>query len=319
MISGNKSGYSAHNKMRDLLRDNAMLLPALSRFDIPFGFGEASVGDVCRKNNVDVDTFICVCNLLSGYRFDAESISLSALMSYLKRAHDSFLDIELPKIRRNLIEATSGADNNEVAALLIRFFDNYVQEVRRHMEYENETIFTYVDRLLQGEISTEFKISDYSESHSDAVEKLNELKEIFITQYSKKENMKLSSTLLDIIICGRDMLSHFEVESRLLIPSVARLENRMKSTSATVEPKSVPTAGGDEQLETLSQREKEIIREVAKGKANKEIADTLFISINTVTTHRRNICAKLNIHTAAGLTVFAIINHLVDLADVKPL
>lgn len=318
MISGNKSGYSAHNKMRDLLRDNAMLLPALSRFDIPFGFGEASVGDVCRKNNVDVDTFICVSNLLSGYRFEVESISLSELMNYLKRAHTSFLNIELPKIRRNLVDATSGSDNNEVAALLIQFFDNYMQEVRRHMEYENETIFTYVDRLLQGEISTEFKISDYSESHSDAVEKLNELKEIFITQYSKKDNMKLSGTLLDIIICGRDLLSHFEVENRLLIPSVQRLENRLKSTSATKDPKPAPLANDDEQLEMLSQREKEIIREVAKGKANKEIADALFISINTVTTHRRNICAKLNIHTAAGLTVFAIINHLVDLADVHP-
>ncbi len=318
MISGNKSGYAAHDKMRDLLRDNAMLLPALSRFDIPFGFGEASVGDVCRKNNVDVDTFVCVSNLLSGYRFEAESISLPALMNYLKRAHTSFLNIELPKIRRNLVDATSGSDNNEVASLLIQFFDNYVQEVRRHMEYENETIFTYVDRLLQGQISTEFKISDYSESHSDAVEKLNELKEIFITQYSKKDNMKLSGALLNIIICGRDMLSHFEVENRLLIPSVQRLENRLKATSATNEPKPAPVTDDNDQLEMLSQREKEIIREVAKGKANKEIADALYISINTVTTHRRNICAKLNIHTAAGLTVFAIINHLVDLADVHP-
>lgn len=319
MISGNKSGYSAHNKMRELLRDNALLLPALSRFDIPFGFGEASVDEVCRKNNVDVETFINVSNLLSGYRFESEAISLPSLMDYLKRAHTSFLEIELPKIRRNLVEATAGGDNDEVAALLIRFFDDYVQEVRRHMEYENETIFSYVDRLLRGHISDEFKISDYSDSHSDAVEKLNELKEIFITQYSKKDNMKLSSTLLDIIVCGRDMLSHFEVESRLLVPSVLRLENQLKSTPSIAEPKTEDNIDNDNQLQILSQREKEIIREVAKGKANKEIAESLFISVNTVTTHRRNICAKLDIHTAAGLTVFAIINHLVDLTDVKPL
>ena len=318
MISGNKTGYSALNRMRDLLRDNAMLLPALSRFDIPFGFGDASVADVCRKNNVDIDTFVNVCNLLSGYKYDKNVISLPSLTGYLKRAPTSFLEGELRKIRKNLVEATSGPEPDEVANLLIRFFDDYVEEVRRHMEYENEVIFSYIGRLLNGEIADNFKISDYSESHGDTVEKLNDLKEIFISHYSKKDNMRLSSALFDIIICGRDMLSHFEVENRLLVPCVTKLENRLKSDSSTAEREVAEPAGNRDQLSMLSEREKDIIREVALGKANKEIADTLFISVHTVTTHRRNICAKLDIHTAAGLTVFAIINHLVDLSEVNP-
>ncbi|MDE7403416.1 MAG: LuxR C-terminal-related transcriptional regulator [Muribaculaceae bacterium] len=317
MISVNKDGYSPRHIMRDLLRDNAMLLPALSRFDIPFGFGEASVAEVCRNHNVDCPTFISVCNLLSGYRYERDAISLPALMGYLRRAHTSFLNIELPKIRYNLIEATAGQEDDEVAKLLIKFFDDYVEEVRRHMEYENEVIFTYIDRLLVGEATGEFRISDYSESHSDTVEKLNQLKEMFISQYSRKDNMKLSSALFDIIVCGRDMMSHFEVETQLLIPCVMRIESQLKSGQQGKE-KPTETENTAEQLKMLSEREKEIIREVALGKANKEIADSLFISVNTVTTHRRNICAKLDIHTTAGLTVFAIINHLVDLADVKP-
>ena len=73
------------------------------------------------------------------------------------------------------------------------------------------------------------------------------------------------------------------------------------------------------QLSMLSEREKEIIRGVAYGKVNKEIADELCISVHTVVTHRRNICTKLGIHSSAGLTIFAIINHLVDLNDVKPI
>ncbi len=73
------------------------------------------------------------------------------------------------------------------------------------------------------------------------------------------------------------------------------------------------------QLSMLSEREKEIIRGVAYGKVNKEIADELCISVHTVATHRRNICTKLGIHSSAGLTIFAIINHLVDLNDVKPI
>ena len=73
------------------------------------------------------------------------------------------------------------------------------------------------------------------------------------------------------------------------------------------------------ELSMLSEREKEIIRGVAYGKVNKEIADELCISVHTVATHRRNICTKLGIHSSAGLTIFAIINHLVDLNDVKPI
>lgn len=67
----------------------------------------------------------------------------------------------------------------------------------------------------------------------------------------------------------------------------------------------------------LSAREKEIIVCVVKGMTNKLIADTLFLSTHTVIAHRRNIANKLQIHTSAGLTIYAIVNKLVNLADVK--
>lgn len=71
--------------------------------------------------------------------------------------------------------------------------------------------------------------------------------------------------------------------------------------------------------ELLSQREKEIVICVVKGMTNKEIAENLFLSIHTVITHRRNISKKLQIHSAAGLTIYAIVNKLVELSDVKDL
>lgn len=67
----------------------------------------------------------------------------------------------------------------------------------------------------------------------------------------------------------------------------------------------------------LSQREKEIVICVVKGMTNKEIADRLFLSVHTVNTHRRNIARKLEIHSAAGLTIYAIVNKLVELGEVK--
>lgn len=72
-----------------------------------------------------------------------------------------------------------------------------------------------------------------------------------------------------------------------------------------------------QETEQLSQREKEIVICVVKGMTNKEIADRLFLSIHTVNTHRRNIARKLEIHSAAGLTIYAIVNKLVELSEVK--
>ena len=75
--------------------------------------------------------------------------------------------------------------------------------------------------------------------------------------------------------------------------------------------------GEREVAEELTPRERDIVIGVVKGMTNKEIADKLFISINTVTTHRRNIVKKLDIHSASGLTVYAIMNKLVSLEEIK--
>lgn len=72
-----------------------------------------------------------------------------------------------------------------------------------------------------------------------------------------------------------------------------------------------------EEKENLSTREKEIISYVVKGFTNQEIADKLFLSVHTVMTHRRNIARKLQIHSATGLTIFAIVNKIVDLSEIK--
>ena len=69
--------------------------------------------------------------------------------------------------------------------------------------------------------------------------------------------------------------------------------------------------------DALSQREKEIVGCIVRGMTNKEIAEKLFISVHTVMTHRKNITRKIQIHSAAGLTIYAIVNKLVELSEVK--
>lgn len=79
----------------------------------------------------------------------------------------------------------------------------------------------------------------------------------------------------------------------------------------------VATGKEEDEQQTLSVREKEIVVCVVKGMTNREIADRLFLSTHTVITHRRNIARKLQIHSASGLTVYAIVNKLVELSEIN--
>lgn len=67
----------------------------------------------------------------------------------------------------------------------------------------------------------------------------------------------------------------------------------------------------------LSQREIEVLKLVATGHINKEIASILSISINTVLTHRKNIISKLGIKSASGLGIYAIMNGYISKSDIK--
>ena len=73
----------------------------------------------------------------------------------------------------------------------------------------------------------------------------------------------------------------------------------------------------DDDQESLTDREKEVVVCVVKGMTNKEIAEELFLSIHTVTTHRKNISRKLQIHSPSGLTIYAIVNKLVDINEIQ--
>jgi DNA-binding NarL/FixJ family response regulator len=93
--------------------------------------------------------------------------------------------------------------------------------------------------------------------------------------------------------------------------SVDQLKDKLNKLFET------PIEETTDDAEILSQREKEILTCVVKGQTNKEIAQTLFLSTHTVITHRRNIVRKLEIHSTAGLTIYAIVNKLVEIDEIK--
>lgn len=107
------------------------------------------------------------------------------------------------------------------------------------------------------------------------------------------------------------------MEDHIFTPAIRRLENQLKQDKVTRNISTMVNKSGNDNSDMLSDREREVIVSLVQGMANKEIADHLCISVNTVITHRRNIARKLRIHSPAGLTVYAIVNGLVDISSVK--
>lgn len=312
--------YLPTHRMRDIIADNGLLLMTLSRFGISLGFGDSPVADVCQSTGVDCDTFLAVVNFMSGKPHEAFNISLKALTSYLKQAHSYFLEYVLPGIRRHLIEAISTGVPGDVSFLILKFFDEYTAEVRRHMEYEDHTVFSYVDSLSANEIKEDFCIDRFEAAHRPIAPKLQELKEIFICHFPADGTRvdALNSVLYEIITCERDMDLHCSLEDNLFVPAVRKLETAVRENHKTRLPEQSNALDANGDIE-LTARERDIVTAIARGLSNKEIADKLFISIHTVATHRRNICAKLNIHSASGMTLFAIIHGLISLEEANSL
>lgn len=310
--------YKPADRMCDIICDEPALLQMMSRFGIPLGVGEQSVEQVCGAHGVDTATFLAVANFIKhgarGAADNLEKVSVRALTDYLKQAHTYFLDFQLPAIRRKLLEALDCSQPGEVSYLILKFYDDYMGEVRKHMLHENRKVFTYVDELLQGHRSGDYSISQFARSHTSIEVKLQELKNIIIKYYAPTEQAELlNNVLYDIFTCETDLRVHCQVEDDLFVPAVEILEEKVALDDR-------PAEDGEpampKQADSLSDREREIVHWVVCGLSNKQIAAQLFISLNTVLTHRKNIARKLNIHSVAGLTIYAIVNKIVDINEI---
>lgn len=315
----NHKMYEADDKMINLISDNYDLLQALGSFGINLGFGDKTVREVCDSQNVDTYTFLAVVNFtINGYKEfdDADRLSISTLVQYLKASHTYYLDFQLPFIRQKLVDALDEADN--LARLILKLYDEYAHDIRNHMKYEEKNVFPYVDSLLLGQANENYDIETFSKHHMQTDSKLRELKNIIIKYLPSDahRNSQLTATLYDIYNCEDWLDQHANVEDEIFIPAIRHLEMKSKQNDVSVKISNMLNSNGDA-TEMLSDREKDVIVSVVQGMTNKEIANHLCISANTVITHRRNIARKLQIHSPAGLTIYAIVNNLVDISAVS--
>ena len=95
------------------------------------------------------------------------------------------------------------------------------------------------------------------------------------------------------------------VEQLQHLQNTGKYENKLSSTKAA-----------DDVIQKLSQREKDVLKLIVKGRLNKEVADELGISLPTAIFHRNNICDKLQTRSVGRLTVMAVLSGLVDINEI---
>jgi regulator of cell morphogenesis and NO signaling len=285
-------GVSARNANAD-----NRVLQLVQRFGIPFGVGDKSIETICQENGVDCTTLLAVVNFaINGEYQYTPKIDITTLRQYLENAHIYFMDFQLPRIRQLLLEAINlaGADN-KVPLLIVRFYDEYVEEIRAHIQHENECAFEH-----------------HATDDRHIAAKAIELKNLIIKYYphndkqnqqNQEQNRLLYAVLHDIYHFENELALHCAIEDEILLPALAKNDQTIKTHQLDI----------PNETEELSVREKEVLVHIVKGLSNKEIADALCLSAHTVMSHRKNIVRKLNIHSIAGLTIYAIVNGIVTL------
>ena len=234
---------------------------------------------------------------------------IPVLLRILRNTHRHYLEASIVAIHDNVHRMTQ-LSTPENSAVINRFFDDYENDIKSHIHFEEKVVFKYIEGLLKGERDSRFSVGMLRDMHNDAEDKLTDFKNIVMSHLPDSDTSDARYEVLVGILNIEDAIRrHTVIEEKVLLPLAELLEKGRDR----IETQEETGAGQD----ILSDREKEIVKEIARGLTNKEIADKLFISVFTVTTHRKNITQKLGIKTIAGLTVYALMNRLISPEEIE--
>ncbi len=282
-------------KMAELMDIDFSLLGVLSRMGIPFGFGDKTVEEVCLENGVNPETFLLICSVyvFPGFKPTRETLEkadLPGIVSYLRRSHNYYMEVVLPAMGASLEHMIAPGDTRNIQ-IIKKFFAEYREGLRKHFDFEEKEVFPFVKAALSHRKADAPSSEDH---HGEARDRLQDLKSLVMKYIpSHCDQMEAYKVLFYIYTLEEDFAKHTFIEDEILLP------------------------GAGFEGDNLTDREKEILVCVAKGMLNKEIADRFKLSIHTVISHRKNITRKTGIKSVAGLTVYALLNNLIDMNTIE--
>jgi regulator of cell morphogenesis and NO signaling len=283
--------------MSEVVEEHPSLIPVINRFGIRLGLGDNTAMEICNRHDINIDFFITMINTFLNKNYFPEKklqgFHLTQIVDYLTKTNHYYLHSQLPNIERHLRWFISESDpKNESPALIGKLFDTFKDRLQKRIETDEKEWFPHILELCEKQ--TKNKTLTYHPTmpadQEEPVEALvTDLKHIIIKHLSGDYDENLCyAVIVAINTLHTDIKQHNRIRYRILSPIVAGMEKN------------------------LSSREIEVLRQIVKGETNKEVADHLCISLNTVLTHRKNITSKLGIKTIPGLTFYAITNGIIS-------
>lgn len=273
------------SKLSALISEHNYLVPVINRFGVKLGVEDKTVLEICEQYNLNEDFFLAILNTYLNEDFFPEKklqgFDLEMVADYLQKTDAYYMHGSLPNIEKHLNAFISMSDPNNKQLFLIR---------KLFLEFKTE----FIQRTEKGLIESD---SSYA--------LLLDIKNILIKHISGSFNENLCyAVLFSIDSFQEDLNKHNRIREKILKPMINELiESGNENWQELLVSHNHKKPEGDS---PISGRELDVLKLISLGYMNKEIADKLNISLNTVLTHRKNITSKLGIKTVSGLTFYSL-------------
>lgn len=271
--------------LSEVVEANHQLIPIINRFGIRLGLGEKSIETICKDAGINVNFFLTMLNTYLNEDYfpqrQLQSFDLDLVVAYLKQTDAHIIHGQLHNLEKHLNAFVAMSDPNNVQLglimkLFVKFKNELVAEIGQGMPEAYPSLALLID-----------------------------LKSIIIKHISGNFNENMCyAVIFTLDSLQKDLLKHNRIREKILKPMIDDLvEAGIDDWQELI---TSPDMSPTDKTQAISQRELDVLRLVAMGFLNKEIADKLNISMNTVLTHRKNITAKLGIKTVSGLIFYCI-------------
>lgn len=274
-----------HTQLSEVILREPDVIPLINRWGIRLGVASDTVAEICSRKGIDTLLFCTILNtFVNDNYFPVRNLmecDPRKLSQYLTLTYQYYLNYQIPNIDRHfdMLMQRSGADNN--LQHISRFFNELKRQIISRIDFDLNEWFPAI---------ADGRNIDVPES-TDINDQLSDLRHMLVSHLEGNYEPNLCYAVITAIFAlAKDMHKNNRLRDRILRAITCEPASSANAPSAT----------------PLSAREIEVLRLVAMGYINKEIAAELGISFNTVLTHRRNITAKLSIKSVSGLGVYAL-------------
>ncbi len=291
------SYITKETKLAQVLAQHHILIPIVNRFGIRLGVGDKTIVSICDEHDINIDFILTIMNVYldESYIFDSNltQLELEPIATYFNETIQNYLQSLVPNIEKHLHAFIALSDpNNKELRVLQKVFFQFKEELTQHLEKGLKHTGAYPHELLR------------------------DIKSILIKHVSGNFNQNLCyAVIFSVGSLESDLIIHNRLRNSILKPKLDQLNS---SDIGTLQ-HSISNENNNSGLKKnlLTRRETEILKLIVRGNINKQIAEMLNISLNTVLTHRKNILSKTGIKTTSGLTLYSISNGLLTPDELK--